>query len=328
MGFLGFGNYSKPGPGINKDEMPKAAPVRYFEIYGRKFTKLVQVNLIFFIPFAIAAALMVLLFFLPVPHIQLNLPTANSDSGQVYDLWVRYVVPIPLVFVSPFVAGITIVTRNFAREEHAFIFADFMKATKNNWKLFLANGVIAYFVYVIFSFSATYYTGMLSQGWVYCIPLGLTIVAVTMFIFAQYYLPIMFITFDLKFGQFYRNAFIFAIVGMIRNFLITILFAALIIVATMFIDVLVLLIALCIILPFLLFSFVSYTTSFAAYPIIKKYMIDRHQQNEDDEKSDADESTKNVTINNIEDDEHEKEDEFVYVNGRLIKKSDIPDYDN
>ena len=62
MGFLGlFGNYDKPGPGVNKDEPPKAAPVRFFEILFRKFTKLVQLNLIFIIPTLVALALMFLL---------------------------------------------------------------------------------------------------------------------------------------------------------------------------------------------------------------------------------------------------------------------------
>ena len=62
MAFLGiFGNYDKPGPGVNKDEPQKAAPVRFFEIFLRKFTKLVQLNLIFAIPATVAVALMVLI---------------------------------------------------------------------------------------------------------------------------------------------------------------------------------------------------------------------------------------------------------------------------
>lgn len=320
MGFLGFGNYSKPGPGISKDEMPKAAPVRYFEIYGRKFTKLVQANLVFFIPFVIAAALMVLLFFLQVPHVQLSMPSSNSNTGLVLDLWVMYVVPLPLIFVYPFVAGLTMVTRNFVREEHAFVWADFMKATKNNWKLFFANGVIIYLVYVVFSFSMSYYSGMLNQSWMYFIPFGMTVVAITLFSFAQYYLPIMFITFDLKFGQFYKNAFIFAIVGMVRNFLMTLLFVGLIIVAVFLIDFLILAIALCVLLPFLLFSFISYTTSFAVYPVIKKYMIDSQSEDKNKEEE-VSKSEDKETSNN----DKETKDDFVYVNGRLIKKSDLPD---
>ena len=50
MAFLGlFGNYDKPGPGVDKDEPKKAAPVRFFEILWRKLSKLVQLNLTFMI---------------------------------------------------------------------------------------------------------------------------------------------------------------------------------------------------------------------------------------------------------------------------------------
>ena len=45
MGLFNFwGNYDKPGPGVSKDELPKAAPIRFFEIFGRKFTKLLPSN--------------------------------------------------------------------------------------------------------------------------------------------------------------------------------------------------------------------------------------------------------------------------------------------
>ena len=51
MAFLGlFGNYDKPGPGVDKDEPKNAAPVRFFEILWRKLSKLVQLNLTFMIP--------------------------------------------------------------------------------------------------------------------------------------------------------------------------------------------------------------------------------------------------------------------------------------
>ena len=73
MAFFGLiGNYDKPGPGVSKDEPKKAAPVRFFEILWRKLSKLVQLNLIFMIPFAVVVALMVVIFFLPLPHFAFN----------------------------------------------------------------------------------------------------------------------------------------------------------------------------------------------------------------------------------------------------------------
>ena len=66
MAFLGlFGNYDKPGPGVSKDEPPKAAPIRFFEIFARKFSKLVQLNLIFIMPTLVALVLMFLIYLYP-----------------------------------------------------------------------------------------------------------------------------------------------------------------------------------------------------------------------------------------------------------------------
>ena len=65
MGLFGFGNYDKPGPGVSKDEPPKAAPIRFFEILARKFSKLVQLNLIFMIPTIAVFILMVALYLVP-----------------------------------------------------------------------------------------------------------------------------------------------------------------------------------------------------------------------------------------------------------------------
>ena len=140
MAFLGlFGNYDKPGPGVDKDEPKKAAPVRFFEILWRKLSKLVQLNLTFMIPFIAVIALMVGVFLLPIPHFLY----ATSFFG-VLDLYILYAVTLPLILLSPFTCGLAYVTRNFAREEHAFVWSDFWDAVKNNWKPALLNGVIVY----------------------------------------------------------------------------------------------------------------------------------------------------------------------------------------
>ena len=63
FGFFGFGNYSRPGPGVSKDEPKKPAYIRYFQLMGRKFGKLMQLNLLFLVPVAVVVFLMGCLFF-------------------------------------------------------------------------------------------------------------------------------------------------------------------------------------------------------------------------------------------------------------------------
>ena len=109
MAFLGlFGNYDKPGPGVDKDEPKKAAPVRFFEILWRKLSKLVQLNLTFMIPFIVVIALMVGVFLLPIPHFLY----ATSFFG-VLDLYILYAVTLPLILLSPFTCGLAYVTVSY-----------------------------------------------------------------------------------------------------------------------------------------------------------------------------------------------------------------------
>lgn len=46
-GFFGLFNYAKPGKGVDKDAPKKKRFFVFFELYFRKFTKLVQLNLLF-----------------------------------------------------------------------------------------------------------------------------------------------------------------------------------------------------------------------------------------------------------------------------------------
>lgn len=46
-GIFGFFDYSKPGKGVNKDEPPKPRFLLFWELYFRKFWKLIQLNLLF-----------------------------------------------------------------------------------------------------------------------------------------------------------------------------------------------------------------------------------------------------------------------------------------
>ena len=330
LAFLGiFGNYDKPGPGVNKDEPPKAAPVRFFEILLRKFGQLVQLNLIFLIPFAAAVVLLVLLYLSPT-HFMLQLPTA-SGALQV-DIWAMYAAPLPLVLLAPFTAGLTFVTRNYAREEHAFVWSDFWENVKGNWKYFLLNGAVVYLVYVILSFSIMYYYNSTSRGWLYYIPFWVCLVLAVFFLFAQYYLPVMFVTFDLKFSQAYRNAFILALAGLGRNLLITIILGGLGYAVFAFVPLngLTILILL-LLLVFLLFSLISFFINFTVYPVVDRYLIKPYERRVEEAKNgpaplkeeNSEEARFFAPPEADGEEEDDDEDKMVYVNGRLIKKSEL-----
>lgn len=330
MGLFNFwGSYNKPGPGVEKDEIPKAAPIRFFEIYGRKFTKLLQLNLIFMIPAAVAAVLMACIY-LFLPHIVIQIMTA---SGKVtLDIWNLYVVPLPVVLLAPFTAGLTYVTRNFAREEHAFVWSDFWSAVKNNWKYFLLNGFVTYLLYVVLSFAMIYYYNNAVSNALLYVPFWVCIVVAVTFLWAQYYIPVMFVTFDLKFGQVYKNALIFVLAGFGRNLLITLVLAALVI-AVLLIPIMPLTVMIFFwIAILLLFSFVSYLINFTIYPVIDQYLIQPYQRKLEEEKNagrqkpaEGDSVTASFPgiFKEPSKEQRSDEDKYVYINGKLVRQSQL-----
>ena len=177
-------------------------------------------------------------------------------------------------------------TRNFARDEHAFVWSDFWENVKGNWKYFLMNGALVYLVYVVLSFSILYYYNATSRGWFYYIPFWVGLVLGVFFLFAQYYLPVMFVTFDLKFGQAYRNAFIFSLAGLGRNILITAVLGALLYLVVYVIPLNGLVIMILLLLTlFLLFSLISYFINFTVYPVVERYLIKPYEKKMEEEKN-------------------------------------------
>ncbi len=271
-------NYNKPGPGVSKDAPVKKPFFRFWEVYFRKFFDLIKVNLLFAIPTAVIVVLS-FMFGIFISSVNPNL----SFLG-----W------LPMIFLSPFVAGLTFVCRNYAREEHAFILSDFWDAVKNNWKQFLANGIICYIFYVLMSISIPFYSAQLSSNSLLYIPFVVCCIISFLFICAQFYIPVMIITFDLGLNQIYKNALIFAIVGLWRNLMLIAILAVFIVAAIIFflmIPALALLVLFALAV-FWMFGFFGFLINFAVYPMIVKFIITPYEKaQQEKKKAEAGENT-------------------------------------
>lgn len=255
-----FNNYAKPGPGVRKDAPKQKAIPRFFSVFKRHFFDLCKVNLLFCIPAAVVTVLIIAL-------------------NHVYPYPIVDFLPVILLF--PFIGGLTFVTRNYAREEHTFIFSDYMDAVKQNWSTFLLDGILCYVVTVLLSVAIPFYWNSGKNGILSAIASGLCIVIALLFLFSQYYVPVMIVTFNLKLHQILKNSLIFAILGLGRNLLLTLLLGIL------FFLCYVTLVApsvLSIIMPlfavFLMFSYASFLVNFAAYPLVDKYMVQPYLKNQ------------------------------------------------
>lgn len=320
MPFLGFGNYAKPGPGVSKDEEEKSVWLKFFIVFKRRLSKFVQLNLIFLIPVLLVSALIFGVAIMPGMRYMLVM------QGLQINLWNLYVMPLPLILLSPFWGGLMVVTRRLANEEYAFIWSEYWRGVKENWKQFLANGIFVYVMFFLLSFSFIYYSGKVSESFLYYIPYGMIILVSVLLLFSQYYIPVMIVSVNLKMRYIYKNALIFALMGLGRNLLMTLvvgIFVALIGIFMWMHPILILIGFLLLILA--MFAFIAYTDAYLMYPLVKQYIIDPFE-NKDIIKKSPETQPAQADFSYLRDELDSAEDEnapkYVYVNGKLVKLED------
>lgn len=258
-------NYSKPGPGIEKDAPEKNRFFLFFELFFTKISNLITINFVY------------MLTMLPlILGVALSVDFKSSPFKFTGDI-VGMALIIVSVFTSfPMTAGFTFVLRNMQRREHAWIVRDMFKHAKLNYKKAAVNGavqIVAYFLFytafITYRFSFKGYMGL---------SLSMLILVITLiFIWMQYYVNIMIVTFDLTLRQIYKNALLFAIAKLPMNLLVTIICTALLIGMSIY-PVIGALLAMII-----SFSLLGFITVFCVYPAIDKTMISAQKDNENGE---------------------------------------------
>ena len=122
-------------------------------------------------------------------------------------LWI-----IPCIALTgPFTAGVSYLVRNWSRDEHAFAWTDFKDALKDNWKqalpVSLITGMVPFFVYL----GVTTYHDMAVNNMLFIIPEAIVIIAGIMWSLAVTYMYPLMVTYELKFKDLMRNAFLLAV---------------------------------------------------------------------------------------------------------------------
>lgn len=91
----------------------------------------------------------------------------SQNMGSIVMSTLLLLVPC-IAITGPCTAGVCYVTRNWARDEHAFIWSDFKDAVKENWKQGLAisviTGLLPLVVYVCWNFYSAMGSGKSCDG--------------------------------------------------------------------------------------------------------------------------------------------------------------------
>lgn len=266
MGIFG-GGYAKPGKGISKEE---AAKRNYFDILGRKFFKLVQLNLLYSLCNILFIGGSILL---AIGYDWMAILNALASGQAVLLPPLPF---LPLMLIGPFNAGLTYVIRNYSRQEHAFMCSDFFEHAKKNWKQGLLMSILQVLVFYVLVTAFFFYRQFFSlQGWNYGILLGLTLVISIMLLSMSFYLYPIMVTFDMKLRHIIKNSWIFAMSKLPQNLFILIIIAAVHALLLWYVPIVWI-----ILMPVVLISWTSYTMNYYVWHVMDKYMFSQIEQND------------------------------------------------
>ena len=309
FGFFDYNRDNRPDA-VEEDTTPTIK--RYFKLLGRRFWKIVTLNLMMLpliAPLLVCFYLYVSMRQTPVAGEVLfpqllgaNAVGATPTSTLLFDLfgaqqnipvfttWTYIGMGICIAFLVITFGwqniGAAYIVRNMVRGEPVFVWSDYFYAIKRNLKQGFFLGLIDAVILFTLGFDISYFWG---RGGTFTLDIGfyLTIALIVLYFLMRFYIYLLIVTFDLSIYKILKNALIFSLLGFKRNFMGVL---GILLITALHIMLLLLLIStplsgLPIILPFLWYmAAVTFTSAYAAYPVIDRYMIAPYvNQNEKDE---------------------------------------------
>ena len=215
MGLFDRLYYGKAGKrDYSEMDMPKNRVSLFFMVLKDHIFDLVKVNLlqlVFWIPFILWTYLN--LFALQSIDAEAML-TAEGGAQELMGtvagygmMWLLGLIPC-LAITGPYSAGAAYVMRNWARDQHAFLFSDFKDAFKSNWKQALGVSLITAVVPVIAYTAVSYYGGMAGSNALMFLPMIVVLSAVLIYVIMLPLLYPMMVGYELSFKNLLRNAFL------------------------------------------------------------------------------------------------------------------------
>ena len=213
--------YGKSGKGdYRKEDLPKNRKQLFFEMLRVRFSGLVRLNLIYMLPMIPAMVVIAM----SVLAWALNLSSLVEELGDTATAWVQmqdvqgslfytgllFLIPCILI-TGPFTAGIAYVTRNWARDEHSFVWSDFKDAMKQNWKqALITSGITSVMPLIIYICFMTY--GQLARdSALYVAPQALVVMLGAVWSLMLLYMYPLMVSYTLSYRQLLKNALLLAI---------------------------------------------------------------------------------------------------------------------
>ena len=293
--------FKKIGQNNEKEQVltDKKGIFLYFELLLRKFWNYIKLNLLYVLTSLLTFAFyFVICAGFVVPVILGTIPEENfkimADAAGGMDLELFYGSLIwalscimSLIIITFFGGGVCsagyhYILRNYARQENAYVFSDYFQHTKLNFKQSFLLSLIDKLLVSMLLISASYYYAMMfesNSGFVPVIAFALMIFALYLYGAMHIYMWTMMVTFKVTLKQLFKNSFLLTIGTAVRTvFYILSMLIFTVLAVILFANSQIFVIVFYIILLFVLVDLAGHLVS---YPVIKKYMIDNNNKNEE-----------------------------------------------
>ena len=140
--------------------------------------------------------------------VQLSAIAEGLSEATLGDLLYSYLLVLfPLIAITgPFTVGVSRVMRNWARDEHAYAFGDFLAGLKENWRQGLLYSLICGAVPLLVYICVSFYAGMLAASPLFYLPLAVTLVVALLWSLSAQLMPALIVSYRLPFTGVLRNA--------------------------------------------------------------------------------------------------------------------------
>lgn len=305
-------DYNKEGRGVKKGESTLFTFQNFFPLLKRKIWALVSVNFLWVVTcfpllfgfFALsgrfdfpasapADPLYAILsgvetFSGPSPFLSVLMGTAGiqlsmSYAGPVAKIF--YAITALAIFTfGPANTGMAYMLRGYTKEEHVDMPSDFFRTIKKNFWQSILLGILDLFIIAMLIFDEVFFITN-SADFLFSVFSFVCFFLFVIYMFARSYIYLMLVTFKLSTFKILKNGFIFAFLGIKRN--LVGLLGVILVLAINIILYLSPVMPLGGVMPFLItIALTSFITTYAAWPNIKKIMIDPYYDTEEPDTTD------------------------------------------
>ncbi len=223
--------YGKSGKGdFTKEDLPETRMQLFWEMLRVRFTSLFKLNLLYvlaWIPAIIVIGRGLIMGYnglTALAEMQAQVEAGaetveamNAMNAEMVNYFKAVLVQtlvllIPAIGITgPFTAGLCYVSRNWARDEHSFMWSDYWQVVRENWKQALPTSIITGAAPMALYMCYTFYGQMASENMFFMFPQALSIVVCVLWMCSLIYIYPQMVTYEMSYKMLLRNSVIMAI---------------------------------------------------------------------------------------------------------------------